>query len=249
LEAAWRSRLEKAPELRLRRIQALIDDDADGIYIHKRPLMIPNNRNGTLSFPVCGSVFHHCLAYVKQGPGVYRLEFGPADGEDVTSNFMQEVPGRKEVCTGPLPLPYSSPSTLPFLYCGPCLLEIDSPPVKQAIRFIESGPYHALFRNCIHAVDLLVRVLSGGHVINGPQLYDLIAGEVPRTDNPLMNVFQILLQRSWTDVCEASALVREMLIQDAQKEDPRPNKRPLSSLTADGEVTELQSNRESTALV
>ena len=186
---------------------------------------------------------------------MYRLEFGPADGEDVTSNLMLEVPGRKEVCTGPLPLPYSSPSTLPFLYCGPCLLDLDSPQVKQAIGFIESGSYHALFRNCILAVDLLVRVLSGGRVINGPQLYDLIAGEVPKTDNPLINVFQILIQRSWTDICDASALAREMLIQgqEALKEDPRPNKRPFSSLAADGEATEVQTevqtNRENTALL
>lgn len=251
MEAAWKDRLEKSPELRLRRVQALIDDDADGLYIHKRPLVVPSNNGAQpLALPACGTVFHHCLLYIKKGPGVYRIEFGPADGEDVTSNIMQEVPGRKEVLTGPHPLPYSSPSTLPFLYCGPCITDIKEPEVQKVVRFVESGPYHALFRNCIHVVDLLVRVLTKGKVVNAPMLYDLIAGQVPKTDKPLLVAFQILLKKSWTDVCDASAMVKEFIIREASREDPRPNKRPYSECSnAESLLITAQSDKEKTAAV
>ena len=53
-------------------------------------------------------------------------------------------------------------------------------PHVKAINFIESSSYHALWRNCIHAADLLLRVMTGGALRNGPILYDLIAGEVPK---------------------------------------------------------------------
>ena len=50
-----------------------------------RPILSPS---GTSPLPMCGSVFHHVLIYVKQGEEVSRLDFGPADGTDVTANIM-----------------------------------------------------------------------------------------------------------------------------------------------------------------
>ena len=50
-----------------------------------RPLLGPSGQN---PLPSCGSVFHHALIYVKQGSQIYRMDFGPADGADVTANIM-----------------------------------------------------------------------------------------------------------------------------------------------------------------
>ena len=50
----------------------------------------------------------------------------------------------------------------------------------QAIKFIEAGPYHALWRNCIHVADLLLRALTNGALRSGPLLYDLLAGKAPQ---------------------------------------------------------------------
>ena len=66
---------------------------------------------------------------------------------------------------------------------------------EQAVTFIESSDYHALWRNCIHAADLLLRVMTGGALINGPILYDLLAGEVPKV-RPKISIRRCLEPRA-----------------------------------------------------
>ena len=82
-------------------------------------------------------------------------------------------------------------------------------PCAQAISFIEGGHYHALWRNCIHAADLLLRALTRGQLRSGPMLYDLYAGEVPVVENPMVMMLQMMMQRSWMEVCDGSALASQ----------------------------------------
>lgn len=82
-------------------------------------------------------------------------------------------------------------------------------PCTQAISFIEGGHYHALWRNCIHAADLLLRALTRGQLRSGPMLYDLYAGEVPVVENPMVMMLQMMMQRSWMEVCDGSALASQ----------------------------------------
>jgi len=167
--------------------------------------------------PSCGTVFHHAILYVKEGDKVHKLDFGPCNGADVTSNIMEGTDGRpvltRSLDTNEI---YEEARRggmlqLPYLYCGPLAVGIDSPVMQKVITFVESGGYHALWRNCIHACDLMLRVLTAGAVINGPLLYDVLAGEVPQVDEPMVMMLQLMLQRSWFDVCDGSKLVSEML--------------------------------------
>lgn len=82
-------------------------------------------------------------------------------------------------------------------------------PCTQAISFIEGGHYHALWRNCIHAADLLLRALTRGQLRSGPMLYDVYAGEVPVVENPMVMMLQMMMQRSWMEVCDGSALASQ----------------------------------------
>lgn len=185
---------------------------SDGVYLFKRPLQGPSGQN---PLAVCGSVFHHAIIYIKEGDQVHSLDFGPANGCDVTANIMESAPSRnvlaKNVDAGDLQAQQTTQGScyLPYLYCGKVVEGLQSERVQQAIKFIESGPYHALWRNCIHACDLLLRCLTGGCLRNGPLLYDLLAGEVPSVDNPLIMMMQLMMRRSWMDVCDGSALAQE----------------------------------------
>ncbi|GAX85781.1 hypothetical protein CEUSTIGMA_g13196.t1 [Chlamydomonas eustigma] len=186
----------------------------DGVYIHKRPLF---GLSGSNPMPSCGTVFYHAIIFVKEGDKVHKLDFGPSNGADVTSNILEGTEGRTVLTRG-LDLKFifeeaqrESMVQLPFLYCGPTVVGVNSPFMRKVITFIETGGYHALWRNCIHACDLMTRVLTAGAVINGPLLYDIIVGEVPQIDDPRVLMLQLMLQRSWFDVCDGSKFMKEIL--------------------------------------
>ncbi|EFJ51796.1 hypothetical protein VOLCADRAFT_87327 [Volvox carteri f. nagariensis] len=73
--------------------------ELDGIYVRKRPIRAPN---GSSPLAVCGSVLHHVVVYVKQGELLHTLDYGPANGADVTANILEEVPAKKVLTTGPV---------------------------------------------------------------------------------------------------------------------------------------------------
>ncbi|GFR51126.1 hypothetical protein Agub_g13479 [Astrephomene gubernaculifera] len=74
----------------------------DGIYVLKRIVRAPN---GASPLAVCGTVLHHVLVYVKQGPLLHCLDYGPANGADVTANILEEAPAKTILESTPFPSP------------------------------------------------------------------------------------------------------------------------------------------------
>ena len=69
--------------------------------------------------------------------------------------------------------------------------------VLQAILFVQSRKYHAVYNNCIKTTDFLCRVLTRGAIRNGPLIYDALAGDVPSQDHPMLLMFFLMTQLSW----------------------------------------------------
>lgn len=51
--------------------------------------------SGAAPLAACGSVFHHCVVYVRQGGTLHALDYAPANGSDVTANLLEEFPSRE----------------------------------------------------------------------------------------------------------------------------------------------------------
>eukprot|EP00198_Chlamydomonas_reinhardtii_P005889 XP_001695225.1 predicted protein [Chlamydomonas reinhardtii] len=127
------------------------DLDEDGVYLHKRPIRGPNG--GPSPLAVCGSVLHHVLVYVKQGEEVHCLDYGPANGADVTANVFEAAPAKRvwsrstteavaaeaaaeaEAVTAPAGAAGGAggggSSRLPYLYLGPAARPVPDPLVQE----------------------------------------------------------------------------------------------------------------------
>ncbi|GIL61590.1 hypothetical protein Vafri_16028 [Volvox africanus] len=171
--------------------------ERDGIYLHKRPIRAPN---GASPLAVCGSVLHHVTVLVRQGPLLHTLDFGPANGADVTANILEDAKPKKVLATVPAAdaaAITAEEGELSYMYLGPPKCDIDHPLVQQLIAFAESRPYNALRNNCIHFADTLVRVLTAGAVRSAPLLYDMSCGSIPVVDNPMLLMMQLMLRMPW----------------------------------------------------
>ncbi|GLI66386.1 hypothetical protein VaNZ11_010177 [Volvox africanus] len=185
--------------------------ECDGIYLHKRPIRAPN---GASPLAVCGSVLHHVMVLVRQGPRLHTLDFGPANGADVTANILEDAEPKGVLTTQPAAAAAAitaEEGEMPYMYLGLPKCGIDHPLVQQLIAFVESRPYNALRNNCIHFADALVRVLTAGAVRSAPLLYDMSCGSVPAVDNPMLLMMQLMLRIPWFSVVDGSPLAAAFL--------------------------------------
>ncbi|KAG1655500.1 hypothetical protein FOA52_008519 [Chlamydomonas sp. UWO 241] len=188
------------------------DISSDGLYLHKRPIVF--GPNGTNPLAGAGSVFHHAVLYFAAGGKIVAmLDWGAGEGADVTANVMEPAPGRPVITPGPDA--QAPPPGTPMLYCGACpaacadtLRSLDQ--LRAVVEHVEAGHYHALWRNCIHVADLLVRALTSGAVVSAPLLYDVLVGEVPASEPFALVMFQLIAQRHWFEAVDGSALAREL---------------------------------------
>jgi hypothetical protein len=67
----------------------------------------------------------------------------------------------------------------------------------QAFEFCDARKYHVVHNNCIQNADFLVRVLTGGLVKNAPLIYDVMCGNVPTVDPPMLMMLPLLMQKTW----------------------------------------------------
>lgn len=175
--------------------------EMDGVYIHKRPL-IGVTDSGYLSN--CGSVYHHCIVYVKVDDTLHSFDFAPSNGSDVSANLFEEHPPRPvHNRTAVIP----PEDTLPFLYMGKPKLSLEDPVVQQAVEFAGRNRYHAIKNNCINFADFFTRILTQGAVLGAPLLYDAICGSIPAQDNPLVVMLMLMTGLSWQNVCDGSRLM------------------------------------------
>ncbi|KAG2493415.1 hypothetical protein HYH03_008540 [Edaphochlamys debaryana] len=186
----------------------------DGIYLHKRPV---RGVDGSSPLAVCGTVLHHVLVYVKQGSQLHCLDYGPANGQDVTANLFAEAPSRQALSTATLGSDgkiigdaaaggAADGGDLPYLFLGPATWGVDHPLVAEFIAFAEAQKYHAILRNCIHFADVAVRLLTAGAVRAAPQLYDNVCGAVPPVDNPALMFMQLMFKMPWTVAVDGTPL-------------------------------------------
>jgi hypothetical protein len=98
----------------------------------------------------------------------------------------------------------------------------------QALALAESRPYNILRNNCIHFADAMTRLLTGGAVRSAPLVYDLVAGQVPPVDPPVVLMAQAMLQLPWTCAVDGSSLYQAMVLGD---------KAPQVSDAAAGQLT------------
>lgn len=82
----------------------------------------------------------------------------------------------------------------------------------QALSLAESRPYHILRNNCIHFADAMVRLLTGGSVRSAPLIYDLVCGEVPAVDPPVVLLAQAMLQLPWTTAVDGTPLYQALVL-------------------------------------
>jgi hypothetical protein len=137
------------------------------------------------------------------------LEFGPANGMDITENMLSEA------AAGPVllrPAPQPDPACLPMLHVRVPVHSLQDGLVQKALAFAQAQPYHALRQNCICFADFMARVLTGGVVKGAPLVFDLLAGTVPAADLPLLQLLS-LFQMTWHDVCDGGRLLRAFLQQ------------------------------------
>jgi hypothetical protein len=73
----------------------------------------------------------------------------------------------------------------------------------------------------------MVRLLTGGAVRSAPLIYDLVCGEVPSVDPPVVLMAQAMLQLPWTYAVDGSPLYQAMV-----QEDPA-----VGAHTASGQVS------------
>ncbi|GLC68606.1 hypothetical protein PLESTF_000713400 [Pleodorina starrii] len=191
----------------------------------KVPIRAPNG--GLSPLAVCGSVLHHVVVLVKQGPLLHSLDFGPANGADVTANILEAAPPKKILATtdtrcscsttaAPVaadtaPAPGAAQDELPYMYLGAPAVVLEHPLLQQLVCFAESRPYHALTNNCIHFADAAVRLLTAGAVRGAPLLYDIKCGSVPAVDNPMLLMMQLMLRMPWFLVVDGSPLTAAFL--------------------------------------
>lgn len=75
---------------------------------------------------------------------MHLLDFGPANGADVTANIMEASPGR-QVLQRDLSMAdvhaqqQADGPALPYLYCGPVLEPLDSPVVQKVRPLRQRG--------------------------------------------------------------------------------------------------------------
>lgn len=181
--------------------------DADGVYIYKRPVRSAAPQHQAL-LSQAGSVFHHVVLYVKRGDDLKALEFGPANGMDVTDNMLAEAPAGSVLVDQP-ELPQAE--HLPMLHIKTPHHPLKADHVQRAVRFAEGRVYQAMHNNCIAFADFIVRVLTGGRVRSAPLLFDALCGTVPPVDSPLLPVLQMMTQLTWFDVTDGSRLMRHFL--------------------------------------
>ncbi|KAI7838929.1 hypothetical protein COHA_007291 [Chlorella ohadii] len=185
------------------------DFKQDGLYVYKRPVRSGQGTERGALLAAAGSVFHHAVLYVKHGDELTALEFGPANGMDITENMLSEAPA------GPVllrPAPQPDPACLPMLHVDLPVHALQDAVVQQALAFAQAQPYHALRQNCICFADFIARVLTGGVLKGAPLIFDLLVGMVPAADPPLLQLLS-LFQLSWHDVCDGGRLLRAFLQQ------------------------------------
>ncbi|KXZ47508.1 hypothetical protein GPECTOR_35g946 [Gonium pectorale] len=207
--------------------------EADGVYIHKRPIRAPN---GSSPLAVCGSVLHHVVVYVKEGPLLHTLDYGPANGADVTANILEEAPPKKVLTTAAsdgadVGGVDAASDELPYLYLGPAARGLEHPVVQRMISFAESRPYHAIRNNCIHFADALVRLLTAGGVRGAPLLYDMYCGAVPPVDNLMLVMMQLMMSVSWFTVVDGTPLASAFADAWRAEQQPLPQQ-PLAAAFA-----------------
>ncbi|GAB4818448.1 hypothetical protein N2152v2_005494 [Parachlorella kessleri] len=180
--------------------------DRDGIFLYKRPVRSASNQATLLAQG--GTVFHHCVVYVKEGDELVSLEFGPANAMDITANFLEEAPAAPVLSRAPAA---PEPECLPMLHIAAEHQSLDAEHVQKALRFAERQPYQALRNNCIAFADFCVRVLTGGAVRSAPLIFDAVVGKVPPQDSPLLGFLYMTTQLTWFNVCDGSRLVEAFL--------------------------------------
>eukprot|EP00884_Botryococcus_braunii_P022100 jgi/Botrbrau1/8574/Bobra.0359s0037.1 len=184
----------------------------DGLYLHKRPVRVMGEALGQAAvLEQAGTVFHHVTLYVKAGEKITGLDYGPEGNVDMNSNWMEAVPCGQVVLENP---------DLPTQDGNLSLLHIKSPhhglnheSVKQAIAFMEGRKYHAILNNCMQNSDFLLRVLTGGLVKDAPLVYDVLCGQVPERDSPLLLMFLLMTKMSWFQVCDGATQMAAFLQQ------------------------------------
>eukprot|EP00887_Chlorella_sp_A99_P001331 scaffold14.g1331.t1 len=184
--------------------------DADGIYLYKRPVRSSEGQQVAELLALCGSVFQHCVVYVKRGGELVALEYGPGNQMDITADVTQAVPPAPVVLR---PAPEPEPECLPMLHIAAPAHSLDAEAVAAAVRFCERDTlYHAIFENCIAFADFMVRLLTGGGVCGAPLLFDALAGRVPPQDPPMLPFMLSMVGLSgWHVVVDGGRLMARFL--------------------------------------
>lgn len=194
------------------------DMSSDGIYLWKRPVRAEGM--GAL-LGSSGSVFHHVIVYVRRGDSLIGLEFSPHGLQDATSDAFAQVPAAPILREGaalelppwlaldaaPSPSP-PAPKSLLLHVRGSESLALTSAAARRALGFLQAQRYSLLRTNCMSAADFLVRVLTLGRARNAPLAYDLLVGQVPAQDSPMVALMTLTLGLSWFEVCTGDALCR-----------------------------------------
>ncbi|KAL4441079.1 hypothetical protein ABPG77_010510 [Micractinium sp. CCAP 211/92] len=185
------------------------DFQRDGLYIYKRPVRSDSGDKAAL-LASGGSVFHHVVVYVKCGEELTALEFGPANSMDITDNMLVETPAAPVVLR---PAPEPEAACLPMLHIAAPHHPLEAAHVQKALAFAEATPYHALKSNCICFADFAVRVLTGGAIKCAPLVFDLMVGQVPPVDSPLLALLGMTTGLSWQDVADGGRMLAAFLEQ------------------------------------
>ncbi|KAL4451457.1 hypothetical protein ABPG75_007119 [Micractinium tetrahymenae] len=183
--------------------------ERDGLYIYKRPVRSGSGDKAAL-LASGGSVFHHVVVYVKRGEELAALEFGPANAMDITDNMLVETPAAPVLLR---PTPQPEAACLPMLHIAAPHHGLEAAHVQQALAFAEATPYHALKSNCICFADFAVRVLTGGAVKGAPLIFDLLVGQVPPVDSPLLTLLGMTTELRWHDVTDGGRMMAAFLQQ------------------------------------